>query len=67
MDLQGIQICLQASEQVSGHFMLIAQRASLARRHMAEAQVSAIHLDIDKVIMPRNLVSKFPKERKTDE
>ena len=53
MELDGLQICLQASDQAGGRFLLAAQRAGLAGRHLRSAQLDAIHLDVDKVILLR--------------
>jgi hypothetical protein len=48
VELDGLQICLQASEQAGGRFMLAADKASLGGLLQPE-QLNAIHLDVDKV------------------
>ncbi len=49
VELEGLQICLQASEGAGGRLMLAADKASLGGRLLQNQQLSAIHLDIDKV------------------
>jgi hypothetical protein len=49
VELDGLQICLQASEQAGGRFMLAADRATLGGRLLQAEQLNAIHLDVDKV------------------
>ena len=48
VELDGIQICLQASQQGGGRFMLAADKANLAGRCINK-QLNAIHLNMDKV------------------
>ena len=52
VELDGLQICLQASEQAGGRFMLAADKASLGGRLLQTQQLTAIHLDVDKVNVP---------------
>lgn len=49
VELDGLQICLQASELAGGRFMLAADKASLGGRLLQPEQLNAIHLDVDKV------------------
>lgn len=49
VELDGIQICLQATQQGGGRFMLAADRATLAGRFLKDKQLNAIHLNMDKV------------------
>ena len=52
VELDGIQICLQASQQAGGRFMLAADKATLAGRCLKGQQLNAIHLNMDKVPAP---------------
>lgn len=49
VQVDGIQICLQASQHAGGRFMLAADNANLAGRHLKSQGLNAIHLDMDKV------------------
>ena len=49
VEVSGIQICLQSTQQAGGRFMLAADNAHLAGRCLKARGLNAIHLDMDKV------------------
>lgn len=49
LELNGLQICLQASEQAGGRFLLVMEKAELCGRRLEEAALDTIFLDVRKV------------------
>ena len=52
LELNGLQICLQASEQAGGRFLLAMEKAALCGRRLDVANLDTIFLDVSKVNLP---------------
>ena len=55
VEIEALQICLQA-EVAGGRFLLAAQRAGLAGRHLEAANLNAIHLDVDQASCSHTII-----------